>query len=119
MLSKLHYRPKGGAARGPDGARDSSLAFEGSEGSLAHPAAMFNTVLNASDCVHLTAPVKRVGNSLAIFIPAEKAREGHLREGDMVEAEVGPSLPSPLGLCSRFPYEPFDRRREGMWRDRV
>ena len=66
--------------------------------------------------MHLTAPVKRVGNSLALFIPADKAREARIREGDIVEAELEPKGPELLGMFKGM--GPFDRHAEGLWRDR-
>lgn len=48
--------------------------------------------------MHLTAPVKKVGNSLAIFIPADKAREAHIREGDILTADLEVQSAHPLGL---------------------
>lgn len=59
---------------------------------------MFNGTLYTSYRMHLTAPVKKVGNSLAIFIPADKARAAHIREGDIVDADVNPQEPHMLGM---------------------
>ena len=73
-------------------------------------------MLNIMLYMHLTAPVKRVGNSLAIFIPADKAREASIREGDIVEADVEPQGPELLGMFKGM--APFDRHKEDLWRDR-
>ncbi|MCA1811253.1 MAG: hypothetical protein LC623_04490 [Halobacteriales archaeon] len=69
--------------------------------------------------VSLTAPVKRVGNSLAIFIPADKARSAHLKEGDTVHAVLKPEAPEVLGLLQHLGLGPFSRRDEGLWHDRA
>jgi antitoxin component of MazEF toxin-antitoxin module len=66
--------------------------------------------------VHLTAAVKKVGNSLAIFIPADKAREARIREGDVVEVDLEPQGPELLGMFKGM--KPFDRHKEDLWRDR-
>ncbi|MEA3203827.1 MAG: hypothetical protein QOI63_1506 [Thermoplasmata archaeon] len=69
--------------------------------------------------VSLTVPVKRVGNSLAIFIPADKARSAHLKEGDTVRAVLEPEAPEVLGLLRHLDLGPFSRRAEGTWHDRA
>lgn len=68
----------------------------------------------------LTAPVKRVGNSLAIFIPAESARQANIREGDIVMADVTLDVLEPLGLWHRLGLTPISssRRDDEMTRDR-
>jgi len=38
--------------------------------------------------VQVTAKVRRVGNSLSIVIPAEKARVERIEEGDVVRVEI-------------------------------
>ena len=38
--------------------------------------------------VQVTAKVRRVGNSLSIVIPAEKARAEKIAEGDIVRVEI-------------------------------
>lgn len=61
--------------------------------------------------MHLTAPVKKVGNSLAIFIPADKAREASIREGDIVEAELEAHGPSCFGMFRGIgPYTLADKK---------
>lgn len=73
----------------------------------------------ASLPVHLHAKVRKVGNSLAILIPAATARQGGLEEGDEVEAELqkapAAGLSAALGLLADLPYEPFSR--EGLYDD--
>jgi bifunctional DNA-binding transcriptional regulator/antitoxin component of YhaV-PrlF toxin-antitoxin module len=63
--------------------------------------------------------ITRVGNSLAIFIPAETARRAGLGVGDRVEATLRSSVPEPFGLLRDIAKARFDRRKEGDWRDRV
>jgi antitoxin component of MazEF toxin-antitoxin module len=38
--------------------------------------------------MQVTAKVRRVGNSLSIVIPAEKARVEKIEEGDVVQVEI-------------------------------
>jgi hypothetical protein len=57
--------------------------------------------------IHLVASVKRVGNSLAIFIPADKARAAHIKEGDTVEADLEPQAPEPFGLLKGLGLGPW------------
>ncbi len=38
--------------------------------------------------MQVTARVRRVGNSLSIVIPAEKARAERITEGDVVQVEI-------------------------------
>lgn len=38
--------------------------------------------------MQVTAKVRRVGNSLSIVIPAEKARAERIEEGDVVQVEI-------------------------------
>jgi bifunctional DNA-binding transcriptional regulator/antitoxin component of YhaV-PrlF toxin-antitoxin module len=71
------------------------------------------------EVVRVVARVKKVGNSLAVFIPATDARKAGLEEGQLVEAIVRPHAPDVLGLLRDLPHQPFQRRREGDWRERV
>lgn len=73
----------------------------------------------AAPKLRLRARVRRVGNSIALIIPAKAAREAGLRAGDQVEASIQVRGPDPLGLLKDLPYEPFERRKEGLWRDRI
>lgn len=38
--------------------------------------------------MQVTARVRRVGNSLSIVIPADKARAGRIAEGDVIQVEI-------------------------------
>ena len=69
--------------------------------------------------VEVAGQVHRVGNSLAIVIPAKDARRAHLKEGDPVHAVLRVDVPPPLGLLKGKVKTDFNRRREGLWRDRV
>lgn len=73
-------------------------------------------VSEATD-IHLVAPVRRVGNSLAVIIPAEDARRAGLVEGSIVEADLRPTLPPILGMLKGATPSPF--RREKSHDDRV
>lgn len=66
--------------------------------------------------MHLTASVKKVGNSLAIFIPADKAREASIREGDVVEADVEPQAPACFGRYPNLTSWSIEDKRD-VWPD--
>lgn len=68
---------------------------------------------------HVTGRVKRVGNSIALFIPAAAARKAGLKDGQTVDAAIRTDVPEAFGLLKDLPYERFDRRKDGMWRDRI
>lgn len=66
------------------------------------------------------APLRRVGNVLALFIPADATRKGHLQEGQVVDADIETEPGDLFGfLKGKVPYRPFRRSEEGLWRDRV
>lgn len=68
----------------------------------------------------MSGALKRVGNSLALFVPAAEVRRARLREGQTVEAVLRPVRPELLGLLKGvLPYEPYERRKEGIARDRL
>lgn len=71
------------------------------------------------DGVRVVTRVKKVGNSLAVFIPASDARAAGIEEGQLVEAVVRPHAPAPVALLQGLAYEPFRRREEDAWRDRA
>jgi len=64
-----------------------------------------------------TAVPKRIGGSLAMFIPARVARKRKLREGVPVSVSVEPAQAiSALGaLKQRKRHKAFDRHEEGFW----
>jgi antitoxin component of MazEF toxin-antitoxin module len=47
---------------------------------------MYN--LPSCSILQVTARVRRVGNSLSVVIPAEKAKAEKISEGDMVQIEI-------------------------------
>ncbi|HEV8360883.1 MAG TPA: AbrB/MazE/SpoVT family DNA-binding domain-containing protein [Candidatus Thermoplasmatota archaeon] len=65
----------------------------------------------------LTVVPKRIGGSLAVFLPAEVVQREGIVEGRPVRIRVQRDLrPSPLGLLKgKVGYEAFDRRKEGFW----
>lgn len=68
--------------------------------------------------LHIHGTVRRVGNSLAVVIPAGEARRAGLKAGDAVDADLRPKPQPTLGLLKgKVAYEPFSRR-DGD-RDRV
>lgn len=69
--------------------------------------------------IRVTGRVKRVGNSMAFFIPAAQAKKAGIIEGQTVDATIRPKVPEVFGLLKDRPYIPFDRRKEGLWRDRI
>lgn len=72
-----------------------------------------------SDSGVLTVVPKKIGGSLAIFIPADAVREGDLKPGIPVRITIHrPSRAAVLGLLKgKIKYTPFDRHAEGDWPD--
>lgn len=62
------------------------------------------------ESIHVVGEVKRVGNSLAVFIPAEDARRLGLKAGQKVGATIRRAPQRLLGLLKDLPYQPFTRR---------
>ncbi|HLE46878.1 MAG TPA: hypothetical protein VI818_01170 [Candidatus Thermoplasmatota archaeon] len=69
--------------------------------------------------IHVRARVRRVGNSLAILLPAAQVKDAGLQAGQTVEAEIETDVRSPVGLLKHIPYEEFQRSKERAWRDRL
>lgn len=67
----------------------------------------------------LIGRVTRVGNSLAVFIPAETVRKAGLAAGDRVQATLQSSIVDPFGLLSDLDTKPFVRHNEERKRDRI
>jgi antitoxin component of MazEF toxin-antitoxin module len=67
----------------------------------------------------VTGRITRVGNSLAVFIPAETARRAGLAAGDHVEATLESKPLAPFGVLSDIATEPYHRRKEEGRRDRI
>jgi hypothetical protein len=69
--------------------------------------------------LRVSGHVRRVGNSLALLIPVADAKKVGLAPGDPVDAIIQSGVPDAFGLLKDLPYRPFDRRKEGLWRDRL
>ncbi|HEV2519330.1 MAG TPA: hypothetical protein VGX00_01745 [Thermoplasmata archaeon] len=63
--------------------------------------------------------VRRVGNGLALMIPLREARRAGLAAGDPVDAVLQSAVADAFGLLADLPYRPFERAKEGFWRDRI
>jgi len=63
--------------------------------------------------------IHRVGNGLALLIPVREARKAGLAAGDPVDAVITPGVDDAFGLLKDLPYSAFDRRKEGLWRERI
>ena len=69
--------------------------------------------------LHVSGHVRRVGNSLAVLIPIAEARKAGISTGDPVDVLIRSGVPDAFGLLKGLPYVPFERRRRGLWRDRI
>jgi hypothetical protein len=69
--------------------------------------------------LRVSGHIRRVGNGLALLIPVGEAKKAGLAAGDPVDAVIQSGVPDAFGLLKDLPYRPFDRRKEGLWRDRV
>lgn len=67
----------------------------------------------------MVGTVRKMGNSLAVIIPSKAAKRARITEGVPVRAKVSVEVPEPFGLLSGMAKGSFDRRKEGLWRDRV
>jgi len=67
----------------------------------------------------VTAVPKRIGGSLAVFLPADVVRREGIREGVPIRIVIAEKQrPKVLGLLKgKVPYEPFDRHKEERWPD--
>ena len=67
--------------------------------------------------IEVTVVPKRIGGSVAVFLPADAVRREGIREGVPVRITVERrGKPRALGLLKgEIPYEPFDRHKEGLW----
>ena len=72
-----------------------------------------------SDSGELTVVPKKIGGSLAIFIPAEAVREGDLKPGIPIRITIHrPSRTAVFGmLTGKAKFGPFNRHEEGFWPD--
>ena len=69
--------------------------------------------------LHVSGHVRRVGNSLAVLIPIGDARKAGISTGDPVDVLIRSGVPDAFGLLKGLPYAPFERRKRGLWRDRI
>ncbi len=69
--------------------------------------------------LRVSGHIRRVGNGLALLIPVKDARNAGISAGDPVDAVIQSGVPDAFGLLKDLPYEPFDRRKGGLWRDRI
>lgn len=69
--------------------------------------------------LQVSGRIRRVGNGLALWIPARDARKAGLAAGDPVDAVIRRGVLDAFGLLSDLPYRPFERRKEGQWRERL
>ena len=71
------------------------------------------------DEVEVVGTVRKMGNSLAVIIPSKAAKRARIMEGIPVRAKLSVEVPEPFGLLSGLAKGSFDRRKEGLWRDRL
>lgn len=69
--------------------------------------------------LRISGHVRRVGNGLALLIPARDAKRAGLTADDPVDAVIRTGLLDPFGLLKDLPYSPFERRKERLWRERL
>lgn len=69
--------------------------------------------------IEIVGPVRRMGNSLAVVIPSKAAKRANITAGVPVRARVSVEVPKPFGLLSGAAKGSFDRRKEGLWRERI
>jgi bifunctional DNA-binding transcriptional regulator/antitoxin component of YhaV-PrlF toxin-antitoxin module len=69
--------------------------------------------------LQVSSQIRRVGNGLALIIPARDARRAGLAAGDPVDAILRSGVSDAFGLLSDLPPHEFERHREGLWRERL
>jgi hypothetical protein len=69
--------------------------------------------------VRVSGRLRRVANGLALRVPAREARRAGLAAGDAVDAIIRYRVSDPFGLLHGLSYRPFERRKEGQWRERI
>ena len=69
--------------------------------------------------LQVSGRIRRVGNGLAVLIPVREARSVGLAAGDPVDVVIRSGVPDAFGLLSDLPYRPFERGKEGLWRERI
>jgi len=67
----------------------------------------------------ITVVPKKIGGSIALFLPSEVVRRRRIREGIPVRISIGPERRAhALGaLRRRGRHREFDRHSEGFWPD--
>ena len=69
--------------------------------------------------LRVSGKLRRVGNGLALLIPVRDARRAGMAAGDPVDATILSGVEDAFGLLSDLPSRPFNRRKEGLWRERL
>lgn len=69
--------------------------------------------------LRVSGRVRRVGSALVLLIPVKDARNAGISAGDPVDAVIQNGVPDAYGLLKDLPYEPLDRRKGGLWRERI
>lgn len=69
--------------------------------------------------LRVSGVVRRVGNGLAILIPVRDARKAGISAGDPVDAVIQSGVLDAFGLLKEYPFRPFERAKEKLWRDRI
>ncbi len=69
--------------------------------------------------LRVSGHIRRVGNGLALLIPLRDARRAGFSPGDSVDALIQSGVPDAFGLLKDLPYQPFERKKDGLWRDRI
>jgi len=69
--------------------------------------------------LRVSGKIRRVGNGLALLIPLRDARRAGIAVGDPVDATIRSGVEDAFGLLSDLADRPFDRRKEGLWRERI
>jgi hypothetical protein len=69
--------------------------------------------------LRVSGHIRRVGNGLALLIPVREARKAGISAGDPVDAVIQSGVPDAFGLLKDLPYRPFERKKEGLWRERI
>ena len=74
--------------------------------------------LNVRD-LRVSGHVRRVGNGLALLIPVAAAKKAGIAAGDPVDAVIHSGVADAFGLLRGHRFQSFERRKEGLWRDRI
>jgi hypothetical protein len=69
--------------------------------------------------LRVSGHVRRVGNGLALLIPLRDARKAGISAGDPVDVLIRSGVSDAFGLLKDLPFRPFERTKEGLWRERI